>query len=470
MSDGKKDVLDKPEASTAPLTEDETQNVSSSDNQSVPPQEGGNTNEEADKSKNELDDAKKLKEKFGKNQGGNKFAGNRGANAGNNAARQTAQKAGNKAFKEAGKKAAQEVGKKAAEEAGKQAGRAAAQAGAEVGAEAAAAGAAPETLGASLIAEKLTEEALKYANALRKDLTNFNFQETSKLLRKRAKTQLKIIVLPVLAGILFWLMFFLIIVWVFLLVLKHKQDEATKAAGGLTLTKNGPTFANKGDLLTYGINVSYNQAADDITVTDQIPAGTDYVTAGQIAHYDPTTKTVTWSTKENNPSSPSTGIFTLILKATVANLYLANIANATVKPAVSNIPVQGYVPPAAADSCGGKYANLIKKNNLLPKNYGDPVCSYTKDKQYTLLKQQAKIDACGAWGLYQMGSSGERVAGQYICAPGQPPPSPGKNGPLDRGDVNWEVQTLNAIQYNKNQHCSFRYWATARSVWGKYSC
>jgi len=45
----------------------------------------------------------------------------------------------------------------------------------------------------------------------------------------------------------------------------------------------------------------------------------------------------------------------------------------------------------------------------------------------------------GAWGLYQMGR--------------------GKNGQYDHGDVPWQQQTTNAINYNHSIGDNFCYWA-----------
>lgn len=219
---------------------------------------------------------------------------------------------------------------------------------------------------------------------------------------------------------------------------------------------------------------------------------------------------VTSCTGTTNPapgqSTATTSLFTfsplkltIVFKPTQADNYVVNIATGTVVGAASTQPPGGtgggvsggFVPPAANDSCNNKYASLIAKNSLLKKNFGDPACTYTMAKQLTMLKQQdpkfanlwyftitpgesgynpnvwaspaiGTPDSHGAWGLYQMGSS---------QPPGLAPPAPGSNGEYDRGDVNWELQTSNAIQYNtKKLHCSFRYWSTARSVWGKYSC
>lgn len=147
----------------------------------------------------------------------------------------------------------------------------------------------------------------------------------------------------------------------------------------------------------------------------------------------------------------------------------------------------GYVRPSSNNCKNANYTRYIRMTPLR-KNFGDPQCNFTKSKLYTLLKQKdpkhAAIffltivrresgynpnaynghtpDPHGAWGLYQMGSS---------RPPGKAPPAAGKNGRYDRGDVNWQIQTTNAVLYNtKVIHCNFRYWSTASGYWGKYHC
>lgn len=142
---------------------------------------------------------------------------------------------------------------------------------------------------------------------------------------------------------------------------------------------------------------------------------------------------------------------------------------------------EGYVAPAPPDSCGGKYSTAVGKTPL-KLNFGDPACSFDKDKLHQQLQladpvnadvwfnkiipcesgyqpnayagpQTGTPDANGAWGLYQMGSS---------TPAGQAPPAPGKNGENDRGDVNWEVQTTNAVATGKRIGTLGKYWACAR--------
>lgn len=136
-----------------------------------------------------------------------------------------------------------------------------------------------------------------------------------------------------------------------------------------------------------------------------------------------------------------------------------------------------YLPPSD-NNCGGKY-NLTSS---LGRNFGDPQCNFDKNQLYLGLKiadpanadvwfnkvipcessfnpnahagpQTGTPDAAGAWGLFQMGSANP---------PGSPPPAPGKNGPNDRGDVNWQVQMTNATAYGQKIGDLGRYWACAR--------
>lgn len=116
------------------------------------------------------------------------------------------------------------------------------------------------------------------------------------------------------------------------------------------------------------------------------------------------------------------------------------------------------------DTCGGKYT----LNNPVG-NFGDPTCTYSNDQLYTLLQSQdpanaydwyykiapcessyipvaynpLAVDSAGAWGLFQMGR--------------------GLNGPYDHGDVPWQQQITNAIEYNKLITSSGigPYWACA---------
>ena len=134
--------------------------------------------------------------------------------------------------------------------------------------------------------------------------------------------------------------------------------------------------------------------------------------------------------------------------------------------------------------------------NPLQLNFGDPSCTFTKPKLLALLQQLDSVnhtndagiwfntvvsgesgyqpnayfrcgggyctpDANGAWGMYQMGSS--------VNGPGKS--GNGQNGQYDRGDVSWELQTTNAINYNlelAKKSIKWHYWSTACSYWQNF--
>ncbi len=136
---------------------------------------------------------------------------------------------------------------------------------------------------------------------------------------------------------------------------------------------------------------------------------------------------------------------------------------------VSPLPdTEGNVEPTTSD-CGK--AEYKKYMNMLPgdrkgKNYGDPQCTFSKDKLMEVLTQkdpaQAKAWFCladpesgynpnawlgastsgaGAYGLYQMN-----------------PPEKG-NGQYDNGYVVWTMQITNAIAYKAQKiKNSWSYW------------
>lgn len=115
------------------------------------------------------------------------------------------------------------------------------------------------------------------------------------------------------------------------------------------------------------------------------------------------------------------------------------------------------------------YAYDFANNNVFsPKNFGDPDCTYTKNKLAARIQQldpkyaycwfnvivknessydpnreqlNDVLDANHAWGNFQMGR--------------------GKNGKLDHGDVDYNSQVYNAITYkNTVINGSFKYWSS----------
>lgn len=281
---------------------------------------------------------------------------------------------------------------------------------------------------------------------------------------------------------------------------KEKAKEQPKETLTIKKEKVGPPTAVNGEIITYTLTVTDTQPAQEITIVEHLPEGislavgpdgrpTDITSSWPKFAFDPVQKTVTWKASENAPpgslNAPNFPI-TITMKVIANNVHLINWAEATPVRAGGAVN-ENWVPPAPPDSCGGKYSNIIANNTKLPMNYGDPQCSFDKDKLRELLVKlennnqefvnywfvviipgesafnpnawakptglQALLDDGGAWGLYQKGSS---------TPPGSPPPAEGKNGPLDRGDVNWEVQTANAVKANRDAGCTFWYYGTFR--------
>jgi uncharacterized repeat protein (TIGR01451 family) len=418
----------------------------------------------------------------------------------------------NQALKQGAKKS----GKWAAKTAAKTGAKAGARAGvtaARVGGEAALAGSGAATMGTTT-AVAVGSEAAWQAGTRGVKWTKKYVKNPEKIFSAPAEIEKEVEKntrrLSKLLLIIFFGLLAFLIVWTTLLggggglatgtIVPEEEDKE------LVISKTGPSTARRGDQLLYTITIAYPNTASDVIVTDVIPVGTQFFTATQRVTCDgggpctSSSKTVTWSAKANGLTPPLDTSFTLSLRATQDNAWVVNILNGSV---VAAGPVSsGYNPPAPASSCGGKYASYVGRNWLLPLNYGDPLCNFTKEKLKDLLiaqektlhptdymkfvnfwfvnivpgesgfnpnawaapvGQQAAIDGCGAWGLFQMGSTMENENGRRTCRPAQAPPAPGKNGVYDRGDVNWEEQAKNAFMYNKVLlQCDFWYWSTYR--------
>ena len=177
--------------------------------------------------------------------------------------------------------------------------------------------------------------------------------------------------------------------------------------------------------------------------------------------------------------------FLLTVKPLVNDVYVEN--QAWVEESGGSTPINsGGETPANAENCDGYYSlDNVYNVDGTGANFGDPACTMLterrpsdKDKLYAMLQEldpqyaidwftqiipcesnfnpnvfasQESIgtpDPAGAWGLYQMGR--------------------GRVNEFDHGDVAWEKQTTNAINYNRillNQGDDFMYWACAEYRW-----
>lgn len=240
----------------------------------------------------------------------------------------------------------------------------------------------------------------------------------------------------------------------------------TPSISGLKLEKTGPSQVNVDNDISYTINGSYD-GNEDIVVVDKIPQHTEFKTAtgnftcdgNPSSSCNKNSQLVEWKLNDNNPKSFS---FSLTVHPIQNDVTVVNIAEPKIAGKV--VPIGGDDPPNK-NTCDGKYTQVMKKNPL-GQNFGDPSCNFTKDDLYTLLKQQDPANAdfwrlivrcessyipneyfrcgggrctpdpAGAWGLFQMGSDF---------------PGNRRNGPFDRGDVAWQQQISNAINYYKTE-------------------
>lgn len=292
----------------------------------------------------------------------------------------------------------------------------------------------------------------------------------------------------------------------------------------VSIIKTGPPEVPNNTNIIYRFIVTFDGVADDILIRDAIPKDTEYVASSPNAktldtNGDETSdvtlvKSVEWSLRDIQNTAPQS-IFSLqTLSLTVrplkSDVYIINQATSVLIGGSGNPSItpgeSGYIPPSD-DDCGGYYAADILKNSI-HKNFGDPNCTMLanqrpedKDRLHTHLTQLdpeyadywfATIIPCessfranafytgspssgGAWGLLQMGAS---YAGDGPGpTPGLPPPIAGNNGEYDRGDVNWQLQASNAVNYNNllrtipdpitedpNDSLEWQYWQCANGT------
>lgn len=243
---------------------------------------------------------------------------------------------------------------------------------------------------------------------------------------------------------------------------------------GLTIQKSGPLgetnefSVNNGEDISYTIKVTYKvtyAGNQDVSIRDDISPNTSLVSASGINRSEregSKVKTVIWPLKENVPKTATdtqkTYEFTLIVRPNNENITVTNRAYATISADVS---------------CAGIYLpdiEILKQHGETLQNFGDPLCTLKKDtnkiaaslnnldpqnaaKWFIILGCESTYSPNAfnpqstggtAWGLMQMHKEGKG------------------NGPYDRGDIPWEQQLSNGINYNKNViGGSFRYWGCA---------
>lgn len=230
---------------------------------------------------------------------------------------------------------------------------------------------------------------------------------------------------------------------------------------GFNIEIEGPETSANGVNLEYTVTISHNPniapPLASIEVYDSLPTGATLVSTTGVLK-DSSTGPNIWSLSD--PANQAG--FQIIIRPNQTDTFFDYTVSA--RQIAGAGPIGGGSTPTE-DNCNGKYDLSATP---LGTNFGDPDCNFTKDGLYTMLKRLdpanadrwyyqiipcesqyhplahngAAVDPAGAWGMYQMGR--------------------GRNGPYDRGDVDWETQTSNAINYNALINGSFAYWACAR--------
>lgn len=252
--------------------------------------------------------------------------------------------------------------------------------------------------------------------------------------------------------------------------------------------QQGNKVFQQGEQINYQIQVLYQLKCGgyvDVDVKDTIPTGTTYVEgsikadtqvdwqglAGTTSTQGKDGNTLFWNIKSLPNRYPITLNFSVT--ADQSNLWIPNEVQATFKAygRFGGALSEGGFPPTQ-DNCNGKY----KLDNPIG-NFGDPKCDFDQDKLYAMLQQLDPAEAAywftvlipketlppynpnsynpgstsgrGAYGLFQMNPDNEKS--QY-----------------DIGNVDWQRQVSNAINYNNYLATLGRtwcYWEAAMPRW-----
>lgn len=280
------------------------------------------------------------------------------------------------------------------------------------------------------------------------------------------------------------------------------NSECNKPTGEMRLTKRQGGIGSlevdsskieaavpNGQKIDFVIEASYQLACrtrtlSSVVVTDRVPEGTEYIEGSATSGfyqtngepikgvYDPTSRTLTWSFTNFPMSNPVFIYFSVQPNASTVDTWVMNEATVrfTESGRTGTVPTGGGYPPTQ-DNCNGKYP----LNNPIG-NFGDPICDFDQDKLFAMLQQldpenaaywftvvvpnestyspnahnSASTSGRGAYGLFQMNPNRERT------------------DTYDQGDVDWQRQVSNAINYNNQLASNGRawcYWAAARDRW-----
>jgi hypothetical protein len=266
-------------------------------------------------------------------------------------------------------------------------------------------------------------------------------------------------------------------------------------------TCNPAQFTNQdafGKTSVCTITVTYSGSAQDITITDTLLPGTEYVSSspkGDVAQLlgapglhgiSQTTgsSTVTWDAQKLNlPLDPVNITVTVTIRitthqdnTTVYNAYSINPVGLSANG--GGVAIPGNIPPST-NNCSGIYSYYM---SITPghQNYGDPNCSLVKkdpngvaiinkDAILTELKTLKPSEAMG-WFIcvvpHESGYNANAYLGASTSGFGayglvQMNPTGRGNNKYDDGEVVWPLQLSNGINYNDGAGHNFAYWPTS---------
>ncbi len=241
----------------------------------------------------------------------------------------------------------------------------------------------------------------------------------------------------------------------------------------LVVTKSGPNQVpdNNSDI-SYQITVRYTgTGVVNVQITDNLDQNLN-VSRGSISDGGTySNNTITWNTTLTSNNQKTVNFAG---RSKTNNVWITNSAQARIVSGGGN---GNQLPPVAGQPPSQNNCGKYRLNNPLG-NFGDPVCNFTKDDLYRLLQQadptntdywfytvvrcesgydpnaylKASASGLGAYGLYQMNPGGKG------------------SGSYDAGDVIWQQQSSNAINYNNfliQSGRAWTYWACAKDRWYK---
>lgn len=278
---------------------------------------------------------------------------------------------------------------------------------------------------------------------------------------------------------------------------------------GIIYSIIGPERIENGELIKNQILLTYKIGAvcllEDVTLVDTLPPRSEYISATGDKPIANGGK-VSWKLTENSPSSEGAEgkkyIFEVVHKPPNGSVATssASIEGCSEQPGTPGIDYtlklfEGQDATPSAKGCPYKdydrsMTAIQRDFTIKETNFGDPICNFGESNLLDVIKlvetkehvdqgyadfwmdiaecesnftptdygrtgQIADSNQDGTWGLFQMRRSYPK------------PLKPWDPNKKDRGDVTWQRQVQNAIDYNNNvRNGDFTYWGTAmRLCW-----